>query len=82
MMADMQYIRRKIQLLQNETDGQNYSNPFSADQGAASEEMMSTVANMENLNMAETAMSAEASAEAAAAAPSGGDAVAAASGGE
>ena len=82
MMADMQYIRRKIQLLQSETDGQDYSNPFSADQGVAGEDMMSTVANMENLNMAETAMNAEASAEAAASAPSGGEAVAAASGGE
>ena len=82
MMADMQYIRRKIQLLQSETDGQEYSNPFSADQGVAGEDMMSTVANMESLNMAETAMNAEASAEAAASAPSGGEPVAAPSGGE
>lgn len=81
MMADMQYIRRKIQLLKSETNGQEYSNPFSTDQSLASEEMMSTVANMESLNMAETAMNAEASAEAAAA--SGGDVAAAApSGGE
>jgi len=81
MMADMQYIRRRIQLLKSETDGQEYSNPFSADQSLASEEMMSTVANMESLNMAETAMNAEAGAETAAA--SGGEAAAAApTGGE
>ncbi len=82
MMADMQYIRRKIQLLQSETDGAEYSNPFSSDQGINGEEIMSTVANMESLNMAETAMNAEASAEAAASAPSGGEPVAAPSGGE
>ena len=82
MMADMQYIRRKIQLLQSETDGQEYSNPVSADQGVAGEEIMSTVANMESLNMAETAMNAEASAEVAASAPSGGEPVAAPSGGQ
>ena len=48
----------------------------------AGEDMMSTVANMESLNMAETAMNAEASAEAAASAPSGGEPVAAPSGGQ
>lgn len=66
MMADMQYIKRKIELLQNDSNQLNSGNVIESIAGGISEEMTSTAAQMENLGMAETAMNAEAGAEAAA----------------
>lgn len=80
MMADMQYIRRKIELLKNEASGSENSQSILPGTEGFGDEIMSSVANMENLGMAETAMDAQAGAEVAAAA--GGDTGAVSSGGE
>ena len=79
MMADMQYIRRKIELLKNDATGSESSQSILSETDGFGDEIMSSVANMESLGMAETAMDAQAGAEVAATA---GDAGAVVSGGE
>lgn len=66
MMADMQYIRRKIELLKGETGAVNSSsaNPFQI--GSNSDEIMSSAVKMENLGMVETAINSQSGGEGAA----------------
>lgn len=65
MMADMQYIRRKIELLKGETGDVNNSSVNSFQMGSNGDEIMSSAVKMENLGMVETAINSQSGGEAA-----------------